>query len=209
MSMFLLDDWLMDIEAAVDLTHESRAKLAKAKLRGLTHTLVTEAINSDTSWEGIKDLLWLKLCNANIHTYTSCFMDIQQKEKESLAAYIHQFKTEAKRCNFTNAAATIRIFIKGLKSAHSLTTHIYEKGSQTLMDAISEVEKQNAAQQLMGMVIPPSTQLMWCQMMKIAVSSVRNQDILHDIALTLGAMSAMNMITLSWTVHTEYLLQEL
>ena len=46
-------------------------------------------------------------------------------------------------------------------------------------------------------------------MMKIAVSSVKNQDISHDIVLTLGAMTAMNMVTLSWTVHTEYLLQEL
>ena len=55
------------------------------------------AINSDESWEGIKDLLCLKLCNVNIHTYTSCFMDIQQWEKESLVTYIHRFKTEGKR----------------------------------------------------------------------------------------------------------------
>ena len=47
-------------------------------------------------------------------------MEIQQKEKESLAAYIHHFKTEAKRCNVTNNATTIRIFVKGLKNAHSL-----------------------------------------------------------------------------------------
>ena len=99
----------MDIETATDQTNESQAKLAKAKLRGLTHTLVTEAIKSDNSWEEIKDLLGLKLCNANIYTYTSCFMDIQQQEKESLAAYIHGFKTKAKRCNFTNDAATISI----------------------------------------------------------------------------------------------------
>ena len=39
-----------------------------------------EAINSDMSWEEIKDLLRLKLCNTNIHTYTSHFMDIQQWE---------------------------------------------------------------------------------------------------------------------------------
>ena len=109
-----LEYWLMDIERAADLTTESQAKLAKAKSRGLTCTLVTEAINSGKSWEEIKDLLWLKLCNANIHTYTLHFMDIQQKEKESLAAYVHRFKAEAKRCNFTNDAATIRIFIKGL-----------------------------------------------------------------------------------------------
>ena len=56
--------------------------------------------------------LRLKLCNANIHTYTSCFMDIQQEEKESLAAYANQFKTEAKWCNFMNDAATIRISLK-------------------------------------------------------------------------------------------------
>ena len=65
--------------------------------RGLTHALVLEAINSEKkTWDETKDLLRLKLCNANIHTYTSCFMDIQQWEKESLAAYIHQFRTETK-----------------------------------------------------------------------------------------------------------------
>ena len=101
----------MDIETAVDLTNESWAKHAKAKWRGLPHTLVTEAINSENSWEEIKDLLRFKLCNANIHTYTSCFMDIQQWEKESLAAYIHQFKTEASWCIFTNDAATILEFL--------------------------------------------------------------------------------------------------
>ena len=50
---------------------------------------------------------------------------------------------------------------------------------------------------------------MWCQMKKIAVSSFKNQDILHEIALTSSAMSTTNMVTLSWTAHTEYLLQEL
>ena len=43
----------------------------------------------------------------------------------------------------------------------------------------------------------------------IAVSIVRNQYILHEIALILDVMTATNMVTLSWTVHTEYLLQEL
>ena len=41
----------MDIEKAADLNNESSAKPAKAKLRGLTHTLVSEAINSERSWE--------------------------------------------------------------------------------------------------------------------------------------------------------------
>ena len=134
-----------------------KLNLQKAKLRGLTCTLVTEAINSDKSWEEIKDLQQLRLCNANIHTYTSHFMDIQQCEKESLAAYVHRFKTKVKRCSFTNDAATIRIFVKGLKNAHSLATCIYVKGPQTLTDAISAVEKLNATQQLMAMFILPST----------------------------------------------------
>ena len=56
-----------------------------------------------------------------------------------------------------NYAATIRIFIKGLKNAHSLATHIYEKGPQTLSDAISKVEKLNVVQQLTVMIIPLST----------------------------------------------------
>ena len=49
-------------------------------------------------------------------------MDIQQKEKESLAAYVHHFKWEANRCKFDNDATTIRFFIKGLKNAHTLAT---------------------------------------------------------------------------------------
>ena len=92
-----------------------------------------------------------------ISTYTSHFLDIQQKEKGSLAAYIHRFKTKARRCNSTNDAATIRIFIKGVKNAHSLVTHTYLKGLQTLMDAISEVEKLNATQQHTTTIIQPST----------------------------------------------------
>ena len=106
----------MDIETVADLTNESRAKLAKAKSKELTHTLMTEAFTSDQSWDDIKDLLRLKLSNADIHTSISHFMDIQHQENESIAVYIHQFKMEGRRCNFTNNVATIRIFIKGLKT---------------------------------------------------------------------------------------------
>ena len=66
----------MDIETAVDLTSESQAKLAKAKSQGLTCMLVMDTISSKKAWDDIKDLLRLKLCNANIHTYTSCLMDV-------------------------------------------------------------------------------------------------------------------------------------
>ena len=68
-------------------------------------------------------------------------MEIQQKEKESLAGYIHYFKRQASRCKFDNGTATIRIFIKGLRNAHTLATRVYEKGPKSLADAIREVEK--------------------------------------------------------------------
>ena len=84
-------------------------------------------------------------------------MEIQQKEKESLAAYIHRFKREAKRCTFTNNADTICIFVKGLKNAHTLAVHVYKKGPQTLSDTISEVEKLQAALQLTATLLCSST----------------------------------------------------
>ena len=81
-----VEDWLVDIETAADLTDESRTKLSHAKPKGLTHTFITEALTSGKCWEEIKDLLCLNICNSDIHTSVSHFMDIQQKEKESLAA---------------------------------------------------------------------------------------------------------------------------
>ena len=52
-----LEDWLTEIEMAADLTSENRASLAKVKSRGLTHMLVTEAINLNKSWDEINNLL--------------------------------------------------------------------------------------------------------------------------------------------------------
>ena len=152
-----LEDWLVDIETAADLTRESRTKLVQAKSKGLTHTLITEALTSDKCWEEIKDLLCLKICNLDIHTSVSHFMDIQQKDKKSLAAYVHRFKREAMKCNFNNNVATIRIFVKGLKNAHTLAAHVYEKIPQTLADTISDVEELQAALQLTATLLPSST----------------------------------------------------
>ena len=84
-------------------------------------------------------------------------MDIQQSDKESLAAYVHQFKQEANRCKFNNDTATIRIFLKGLKNAHALATKVYEKGPQSLADTIKKVEKLQAAQQITYTLLPPSS----------------------------------------------------
>ena len=125
-----LEDWIVDIKTTVDLAGESRIKLAQAKLKGLTHTLKTEGLTTGKCWEEIKDLFHLKICNSDIHTSVSHFMDIQQEDRKSLAAYIQRFKREAKRCNFTNNAATIRLFVKGLKDTHTLAACVYEKGPQ-------------------------------------------------------------------------------
>ena len=83
-------------------------------------------------------------------------MDIQQTNKESLAAYVHRFKWEASRCKFNNDAATIRIFLKGLKNAHTIATMVYEKGPKTLVETIKEVERLQAAQQITSTLLPTS-----------------------------------------------------
>ena len=87
-----LEDWLTDIETASELTGESRTKLAQAKSKGLVRMLISEALTLQKTWEEIKDPVCLKISNSDIHTSISHFMDIQQTEKESLAAYVHQFK---------------------------------------------------------------------------------------------------------------------
>ena len=122
-----LEDWLTDIETASELTGESRTKIAQAKSKGLVRTLISEALTAQKTWEEIKDSLQLKISNADIHTSISHFMDIQQTDKESLAAYVHRFKWEANRCKFNNDATTIRIFLKGLKNAHTIATKVYKK----------------------------------------------------------------------------------
>ena len=149
-----LEVWLTDIETASELTGESRTKLAQAKSRGLVRTLISEALTAQKNWEEIKDSLCLKISNVDIHTSISGFMDIQQTDKESLATYVHRFKWEASRCKFNNDFATIRIFLMGLKNAHTIATKVYEKGPQTLTEAIREVEKLQAAQQLISTLLP-------------------------------------------------------
>ena len=151
-----LEGWLMDIKTASVLTGENRTKLAQAKSRGLVRTLISKALIAQKSWEEIKDSLLLKISNTDIHTSISLFMDIQQTDKESLATYVHRFKWEASRCKFNNDAATIRIFLKGLKNAHTIATKVYEKGPQTLIEPIKEIEKLQAVQQITSTLLPTS-----------------------------------------------------
>ena len=78
-----LEDWFINIKTASDLTGKSRTKLAQAKSEELICTLISEALNLNKTWDEIKDSLHLKICNLDIHTTVSCFMEIQQREKES------------------------------------------------------------------------------------------------------------------------------
>ena len=91
---------------------KSRTKLAQAKSKGLTHTLITEALTSCKCWDDIKDLLCLKICNSDIHTFVSHLWKYSRKRRNLSQAHIHHFKRGAKRCNFTNSTATIRVFVK-------------------------------------------------------------------------------------------------
>ena len=70
--------------------------------------------------------------------------------------HVHRFKQEANRCKFNNNAATIHIFLKGLRNVHTMATKFYEKGPQTLSEAIKEVEKLQAAQQITSSLLPAS-----------------------------------------------------
>ena len=78
-------------------------------------------------------------------------------DKEPLTTYVHRFKWEASRCKFNNDTTTIRIFLKGLKNAHTIVTKVYKKGPQNLAEAIKEVEKLQAAQQITSTLLPTSS----------------------------------------------------
>ena len=50
-----LEDWFIDIKTASDLTSKSRTNLGQTKSKGLIHTLISEALNSNKAWDEIKD----------------------------------------------------------------------------------------------------------------------------------------------------------
>ena len=141
-----LDDWLADIKNAATLVEENEVTVARGKARGLVQDLIKE--HEDKPWPHIKEQLCNRLNNASIHTYTSRFMEIQQKDSETLTAYIHRFKKEAKHCNFNSHPAKIRIFLKGLINSSKIAPGVYEKGPNTIEDTISIVEKISSAQHI-------------------------------------------------------------
>ena len=141
-----LDDWLADVENAAVIVEEDEVVVAKGKARGLARDLTKE--HESQPWHHIKEQLRNRLNNASIHTYTSRFMEIQQKDSETLTAYIHRFKKEAKHCDFDSHPAKIGIFLKGLTNSSRITPSVYEKGPTTIEDTISIVEKFSSAQRI-------------------------------------------------------------
>ena len=139
-----LDDWISYIENAAAIVEEDKVMVAKGKARGLAQDLIKEHENQP--WPHIKEQLHNHLNNASIHTHTSRFMEIQQEDSETLTAYIHRFKKEAKHCNFDSHPAKIRIFLKGLVNSSKIAPGVYEKGPTTIEDAIGIVEKISSAQ---------------------------------------------------------------
>ena len=177
---------------------ESRTKLAQAKLRGLARILISEALTAQKNWEEIKDSLHLKISKVDIHTSISRFMDIQLTDKESLATYVHRFKQEANRCKFNNDTPTIRIFLKGLKNAHAIATKVYEKGPQSLTEAIKEVEKLQAKQQITSTLLPISS-VNTMSSDNDRCFNVKKLATWHAIAPTYGAMTVIITDMFPWT----------
>ena len=147
----------MNIETVTDILTESCTHLAKANSCSLIHTFIHEAIQTGKCWDEIKGILRLKLCNANIPTYTSRFIEIQQKDNETLVSYIHHFKTAAKQCTFDKDTMVICIFVEGLRDVPTITSKMYEKDPQTLAEVIRPAEKLSAAQQLTATLILPQS----------------------------------------------------
>ena len=143
-----LEDWFMNIETTADILTENHTCLAEAKSCALTCTLICKATQTGKGWDDIEGILRLKLCNANIHTYTSHFMEIQQKDNEALAAYIHHFKTAANPSTFDNDTVAICIFAKKLQDAPLLhlkymrTPQLWLESSDLLRNSVQNTNWQ-------------------------------------------------------------------
>ena len=150
-----LDDWLADVENAAAIVEEDEVMVAKGNARGLARDLTKEHENQP--WPHIKEQLRNCLNNASIHTYTSRFMEIQQRDSETLTAYIHRFKKEAKHCNFDSHPAKIRIFLKGLINSSKIAPSVYEKGPTTIEDTIRDSRENQLSSTYSSLVFPESS----------------------------------------------------
>ena len=84
-------------------------------------------------------------------------MEIQQKDSETLTAYIHRFKKEAKYCDFHSHPAKIRIFLNGLINSSRIAPSVYKKGPTTIEDTIGIVEKNQLSPMYSSVIFPESS----------------------------------------------------
>ena len=87
-------------------------------------------------------------------------MEIQQKDNETLAAYIQCFKTATKQCAFENDTPAICIFVKGHRDAPIIASKICEKDPHTLVEVIRLAEKLSATHQLTATLTPSTISMM-------------------------------------------------
>ena len=125
-----LEDWLKGTEMATDILKQNQAHLANAKSNILIQTLICQALKAGKCWDDIRYMLHLKLSNANMNTYKSHFIENQQRDNDTQAAYVYHFKTEDKRCDF-NSDTSCHLYL-GLQDAHIIVENICEKDPQTL-----------------------------------------------------------------------------
>ena len=125
-----LDDWLADIENAAAIVEEDEVVVVIGKGGGLAGDLIKEHENQP--WHHTKEQLHNCLNNASIHTLTSRFMEIQEKDSETLTTYICRFKKEARHCDFDSHPAKIRIFLKELIISSKIAPSVYEKDQPPL-----------------------------------------------------------------------------
>ena len=121
--------------------------LAEAKSCSLTLMLIHEATQTGKCWDEIKGILRLKVCNANIHTYTLCLMEIQQEDNETLTTYIHPQQLSDMLLTMTLQQSPS--LLKALEM-HPPSQLRYEKNPQILAEVIRLVENISAAHQLTG-----------------------------------------------------------
>ena len=69
-------------------------------------------------------------------------MEIQQKDSETLTAYIHRFKRTSTHIQQN------KNFLKGLINSSKIAPGVYEKGPTTIEDAIRIVQKISSAQHI-------------------------------------------------------------
>ena len=156
----MLEDWLSNIKTAADILKEIHAYLAKAKSCGLTHTLVCEVLQGGKCWGNIRYTLCLKLCNANIHTYTSHFMEIQQRGtmRDWQPMYLI-LKWKPTGVTSTVTLPPYTFFQGSLGSTQHHSKGLW-KDPQTLSEVIKLMEKLNTTQQITATSSPPMVNMM-------------------------------------------------